>query len=192
MRQLAPCQKALDVAVGTGDLAIEIIRQEKAAQVVGIDLSTEMMRIGAEKAEKLGLTGRITFEEGSALALPYPDGCFEAVTCAFGIRNFSDLDAGLAEMLRVLRTGGQLVILEFSYPQRPIFRGIYNFYFNRILPGIGKRVSKDAHAYSYLNRSVKEFIHGEQMVVKLKEIGFQEPHLKTLTNGISTIYIAKK
>ncbi|MBR4511564.1 MAG: tRNA (adenine(22)-N(1))-methyltransferase TrmK, partial [Bacteroidales bacterium] len=116
VRRLTPCDNALDVASGTADLAIEMVRQDKVQQVIGIDLSEEMLRIGDDKIRKASLSARITLQQGSALALPYPDDHFNAVTCAYGIRNFSDLNLGLHEMQRVLHTEGQLLILEFSYP----------------------------------------------------------------------------
>lgn len=192
VRKLTPCDKVLDVAVGTADLAIEMVRQDKVQQVTGIDLSEEMLRLGNDKIRKAGLSARITLQQGSALALPYPDGHFNAVTCAYGIRNFSDLNLGLQEMQRVLRTDGQLLILEFSYPDNKIIRFFYDFYFTKIMPAIGRKVSKDPSAYSYLNRSVKEFIWGEAMAEQLRAAGFRNVSFHPMTFGITTLYLAQK
>lgn len=192
VRRLTPCEKVLDVASGTADLAIEMVRQDKVQQVTGIDISEEMLRIGDEKVRKADLASRITLQQGSALALPYPDGHFNAVTCAYGIRNFSDLNLGLQEMQRVLCSEGQLLILEFSYPDNKIIRFFYDFYFSKIMPAIGWKVSKDSSAYSYLNRSVKEFIWGEEMAEKLRAAGFRNVSFHPMTFGITTLYLAQK
>ena len=192
MRRLTPCDNALDVASGTADLAIEMVRQDKVQQVTGIDLSEEMLRLGNDKIQKASLSDRITLQQGSALALPYPDSHFNAVTCAYGIRNFSDLNLGLQEMQRVLQPDGQLLILEFSYPDNKIIRFFYDFYFTKIMPAIGRKVSKDPTAYSYLNRSVKEFIWGEAMAEKLRATGFRNVAFHPMTFGITTLYLAQK
>lgn len=191
VKQLVPCQNLLDGAIGTADLAIEIVKQGKAQHVMGIDLSKEMMKIGAEKVEKAHLQEQISFTEGSAMELPYPDGHFDAVTCAYGVRNFSNLDQGLREMRRVLKSGGQLMILEFSYPKNKIIAWFYDIYFSKILPKIGQWMSKDKTAYQYLNSSVKNFIWGEAMAAKLEKAGFCDLNYKTLSFGITTIYTAR-
>lgn len=191
VKQLVPCQNLLDVAIGTADLAIEIVKQGKAQHVMGIDLSKEMMKIGAEKVEKAHLQEQISFTEGSAMELPYPDGHFDAVTCAYGVRNFSDLDQGLREMRRVLKSGGQLMILEFSYPKNKIIAWFYDIYFSKILPKIGKWMSKDKTAYQYLNSSVKNFIWGEEMAERLRKAGVSGVHYRTLSMGITTVYEAR-
>lgn len=188
VKQLIPCQTLLDVAIGTADLAIEMVKQGKAQLVTGIDLSTEMMKIGAKKVEKAHLQEQISFTEGSALALPYPDGHFDAVTCAYGVRNFSDLNQGLREMRRVLKPGGQLLILEFSYPKNKIIVWFYDLYFSHFLPKIGKWLSHDKTAYDYLNRSVKNFIWGEEMAERLRAAGFYGVHYRNLSMGITTVY----
>lgn len=188
---LRPCHRLLDVAIGTADLSLEIMKQQKADSIQGIDLSQEMMRIGAEKVAKAGLTDRIAFQLGSALDMPYQEGEYDALTCAYGVRNFSDLDKGLQEFRRVLRPGGQLAILEFSYPTNPIIRFGYDLFFSHILPFIGRIVSNDQTAYSYLNRSVKEFIWGEEMVRHIESAGFRNVHFRPLTFGITTIYTAE-
>ena len=192
VRKLSPCQNALDVATGTADLAIEMVRQNKVQQVTGIDLADEMLRLGWEKVEKRQLNDRIRLESGNVLELSYPDGHFDAVTCAYGIRNFSDFDLGLQEMQRVLREEGQLLILEFSYPDNKIIRFFYDFYFSKIMPAIGRKVSKDPSAYSYLNRSVKEFVWGEAMAQRLRAAGFRKVTFHPMTFGITTLYSAQK
>jgi ubiquinone/menaquinone biosynthesis methyltransferases len=192
IRGLSPARDLLDVAIGTGDLSIEAMRQHKAMNITGIDLSVEMMKIGREKARKAALADAITFEEGSALEMPYSDSSFDTVTCAYGVRNFSDLDKGLTEMHRVLRAGGQLMILEFSYPGNPVIRAIYDFFFTRIMPVVGKMISKDPSAYVYFCKSVKGFIWGDEMAARIKAAGFSEVSYETLTFGITTIYRATK
>ena len=182
----------LDVAVGTADLAIEIIRQAKAQKVQGIDLSEKMMQIGRNKVQKRGLQDKITFMHANAQKMPFTDGSYEIVTCAYGVRNFSNLDEGLREMYRVLPTDGQLMILEFSYPSNRFVSFCYDMYFSHILPLVGRLLSRDRTAYSYLNKSVKNFIWGEQMCEKLRQAGFRQVSFEPLTFGISTIYIAVK
>lgn len=189
---LKPSDEVLDVAVGTADLAIETLRQERCHRVVGLDLSAEMIRLGKEKADKRGLANKIDFQLGSALAMPYDDGRFDAVTCAYGVRNFSDLDKGLSEMFRVMKAGGQLVILEFSYPSNRLIRGLYDFFFSRIMPLVGRLISKDPTAYLYFRESVKGFIWGDEMLQHLRQAGFQEAAYKPLTFGITTLYTATK
>lgn len=185
-------EHVLDVAIGTADLTLEMLHRGKAQRVTGLDLSTEMMRIGEEKAKSEDLEEKIAFIYGNAQEMPFADEAFDAVTCAFGCRNFSDLDAGLREMYRVLKQGGQLTILEFSYPSNPIVRTLYNIYFSYILPLIGRIVSHDKTAYTYLNRSVKNFIWGEAFIHHLHDIGFVYEHFTPLTLGIATIYTARK
>lgn len=182
----------LDVAIGTADLSIEAFKQEKARHIVGIDLSQEMMNIGKEKCSRLGLDKKIEFIKASALEIPFLDESFEIVSCAYGIRNFSELEKGLSQMYRCLKTGGELVILEFSYPQNPFVKFFYNLYFSNIMPLIGKILNKDSSAFKYFLRSVKEFIYGEEMLKKLEEIGFTNCEKTVLSLGITTIYTATK
>ena len=189
--QMVPVAHVLDVAIGTADLTIEMLKKSKAQRVTGLDLSREMMARGKFKVESLKLKG-VDFIYGNAQAMPFEDNAFDAVTCAYGCRNFSDLDAGLREMYRVLKRGGQVVILEFSYPENKIIRWIYDLYFSHILPTIGGWVSKDKKAYTYLNQSVKHFCWGEAFANHLREVGFADVQIKTLTFGISTIYTAIK
>ena len=181
----------LDVAIGTADLTIEMLQRGKAERVTGLDLSTQMMAIGEQKVECLGLK-EVEFTFGNAQEMPFADETFDGVTCAFGCRNFSDLDAGLREMYRVLKKGGQVTILEFSYPKDKVIRALYDFYFTRVLPFIGRLVSRDKTAYTYLNKSVKHFCYGEAFVQHLHDAGFKDEQFIPLTFGISTLYIAKK
>ena len=182
----------LDVAIGTADLAIEIARQHKQLQIQGLDLSVEMMNVGKEKVARKGLESRISFMEGSALVMPFGDGCFDVVTCAYGVRNFSDLGKGLSEMQRVLRKGGELVILEFSYPKNKVVAWAYDLYFTHLLPFVGRLVSKDKTAYTYLNKSVKKIVWGEEMCEHIRTAGFTAVKHKTMTFGITTLYTATK
>lgn len=192
VKRLSPVGSLLDVATGTADLALEIVRQDKATSVTGMDISTGMMEIGKAKVEKAGQQGKITFLEGSALDMPFAEGTFAAVTCAYGVRNFSDLDKGLQEMHRVLCNGGQLMILEFSYPSNRFVRCLYDFFFTNIMPFVGKVLSKNAGAYTYFRDSVKGFIWGQEMADRIAAAGFRNVTFKTMTFGITTIYYAEK
>lgn len=185
-------QRLLDVATGTADLALEIVRQGKADCVLGVDLSEEMMKIGREKIHQAGRNEQILLQRASALELPFEDDSFATVTCAYGVRNFADLDQGLREMRRVLRPGGQLMILEFSYPDNRLIAWGYDLYFTHILPRVGRLVSHDKTAYSYLNRSVKAFVWGRDMTDRLLAAGLSQAEYKTLSYGITTIYTARK
>ena len=191
VRLMPPAAHVLDVAIGTADLTIEMLRRGKAEKVTGLDLSDKMMAIGKEKVERLKLKG-VDFVHGNAQEMPFEDESFDGVTCAFGCRNFCDLDAGLREMHRVLKRGGQVTILEFSYPTNRLVRAVYDLYFTRILPGIGRLVSRDKTAYTYLNRSVKSFCWGEAFVQHLHDAGFSDEHFVRLSLGIATIYTAIK
>ena len=195
--QMKPARHVLDVAIGTADLTIEMLRSGKAEEVAGLDLSDQMMAIGKSKVEKFGSKiksgePKVTFVHGNAQEMPFEDASFDAVTCAFGCRNFSNLDAGLKEMFRVLTPGGQVTILEFSYPSNRFIRALYDFYFTRVLPAIGRMVSHDKTAYTYLNKSVKSFCWGEAFVQHLHDAGFREEHFTPLTFGIATIYVGVK
>lgn len=190
VQQMVPAKQVLDVAIGTADLTIEMLLRGKAEHVTGIDLSDQMMAIGRQKVERFDK--RVSFVHGNAQAMPFEDNSFEAVTCAFGCRNFQDLDAGLREMYRVLKPGGQVVILEFSYPTNRFVRALYDVYFTHVLPFIGRLVSRDKTAYSYLNRSVKSFCYGEAFLQHLRDADFEETQAKSLTFGIATIYTAIK
>ena len=189
---MRPAPHVLDVAIGTADLAIAMLCSGKVERGTGLDLSDKMMEIGEQKCEKAHLSDQVVFEHGNAQEMPFGDASFDAVTCAFGCRNFSDLDAGLREMYRVLKPGGQLTILEFSYPSNRFVRACYDMYFTRVLPRVGRLVSRDKTAYTYLNRSVKSFCWGEAFIQHLHDAGFQNEHFMPLTFGIATIYTAVK
>ena len=197
---MPPAEHVLDVAIGTADLTIAMLRAGKAQRVTGIDLSREMMRIGEEKltpkqgAAQTGTPGAnpVNFVYAHAQSMPFEEASFDGVTCAFGCRNFSDLDAGLREMYRVLRPGGQVTILEFSYPSNKLIRWGYDLYFSHVLPFVGRLVSRDKTAYTYLNKSVKSFCWGEEFLRHLTLAGFQDARFETLTFGIATIYIATR
>lgn len=197
VRMMRHAAHVLDVAIGTADLTIEMLRQGKTQRVTGIDLSEGMMEIGKEKVEKIKINGerlkeKVEFIYGNAQEMPFENEVFDGVTCAFGCRNFQNLDEGLRDMYRVLRPGGQVTILEFSYPKRRYIRALYDFYFSHLLPFIGRIVSRDKTAYTYLNKSVKGFVWGEQFVQHLRDAGFKDEHFKPLTFGIATIYTAIK
>ena len=189
---LTPCQRLLDVAIGTADLSLEVMNQNKAEFVQGLDVSQEMMKIGEEKVRKAGLEGKIAFQLGSALEMPYDDASYDAVTCAYGVRNFPDADKGLQEFWRVMKPGGQLAILEFSYPENPIIRWGYDLFFSHILPFVGRIISHDKGAYTYLNESVKNFMWGEEMCEHIRKVGFKDVKFRPVTFGITTIYTARK
>ncbi len=192
LETLPPEGRLLDVATGTADLALEIVRQGKAPHVLGIDLSEEMMKLGREKIRRASRQEAIVLQGASALELPFESESFDAVTCAYGVRNFSDLDQGLREMQRVLRPGGQLLVLEFSYPDNRLIAWAYDLYFSHIMPLVGRLISRDRSAYTYLNKSVKQFVWGQAMIDRLCRAGFQDPVYKTFTYGITTVYTARK
>jgi demethylmenaquinone methyltransferase/2-methoxy-6-polyprenyl-1,4-benzoquinol methylase len=181
----------LDVATGTADLALEACKPH-VQKVYGIDLSPAMLEFAKQKIRRRGLEHKIAVEEGSAEKLRFPDDSFDAVMVAFGIRNFSDLHEGLREMFRVLRSGGALMILEFSRPRPTPFRQIYSFYFTRILPKLGGVISRSPEAYQYLPSTVQAFPDGDSMIKILAAIGFVGGFQHRLTLGIATIYIAEK
>lgn len=191
IRGMHPHTHVLDVAIGTADLSLEMLRQGKAEQITGIDLSQEMMAVGEKKVTEKQQGDIVNFVLGSALEMPFTNQQFDAVTCAYGVRNFSDLDRGLSEMHRVLQSEGELMILEFSYPTNRFIAWCYDLYFSHIMPFIGRILSHDPSAYSYLNRSVKHFIWGEQMCEHIRQAGFFDVNYQPLTFGITTIYRAK-
>lgn len=180
--------RLLDVATGTGDLAIALARRLPAAEVAGIDISERMMEVGRAKIARAGLSERIELRTGDAERLDFADGSFNGVTAAFGVRNFGDIAAGLAEMRRVLRQGGRCWILEFSEPRGRIFGPLYAFYFHRVLPLLGRLVSRDGGAYSYLPRSVGAFPPPAEFSKMLLKAGFSEVRARRLSMGIAYIY----
>jgi demethylmenaquinone methyltransferase/2-methoxy-6-polyprenyl-1,4-benzoquinol methylase len=190
LRDLRP-REVLDVATGTADLAIEAQRQLKPERILGIDISPKMLDIGREKLAKKGL-GNITLLDGDSENLPFETNRFDAVTVAFGVRNFEHLQQGLLEMQRVLRSGGKLVVLEFSRPTAFPFKQLYGFYFKNLLPLIGRLTSKDNRAYAYLYESVQAFPDGPAFEAELEKAGFAHTQRRPLTLGICTVYTAVK
>lgn len=185
-------QRILDVATGTGDLAIMTHKYLKPKEIVGIDISAGMLEVGKQKIAKLGLEKTIQLQLGDSEAINYPDNSFDAVTVAFGVRNFQDLELGLSEMYRVLRPGGKVMILEFSKPKKVWFKGVYNMYMNIVAPKAGEWLSKNKDAYQYLNQSIKAFPEGETFLHILQSVGFKQTNLKRLSLGICTIYCGTK
>lgn len=181
----------LDVATGTGDFAIQAlsINPEK---VIGVDISEGMLEVGRKKIAQRGLSEKIELTLGDSENLPFADNNFDAVTVGFGVRNFENLKKGLAEINRVMKPGATLVVLEFSRPTRFPFKQVYNFYFKFILPKIGRLVSRDKSAYTYLPESVEAFPDGERFLAILHETGFKNTACKPLTFGTSSIYTAQK
>ncbi|MXV38706.1 bifunctional demethylmenaquinone methyltransferase/2-methoxy-6-polyprenyl-1,4-benzoquinol methylase UbiE [Flavobacteriaceae bacterium Ap0902] len=182
----------LDVATGTGDLAIALAKQNPQAQITGFDLSAGMLEYGRKKVKEKDLDQQIEMIQGDAENMPFEDDSFDAITVAFGVRNFETLEKGLKEIHRVLKPGGTFVILEFSQPQRFPIKQLYNFYFKNILPVIGKTFSKDHRAYTYLPESVQAFPFGEKLNQILKSVAFKNPKNKELTFGIASIYTSTK
>ncbi|MCR9289764.1 MAG: bifunctional demethylmenaquinone methyltransferase/2-methoxy-6-polyprenyl-1,4-benzoquinol methylase UbiE [Bacteroidetes bacterium] len=182
----------LDVATGTADLAIEISKQLKVDKIVGLDIANEMLEVGRKKLKRKGLDQLIELQLGDSENLPFEDNTFDAATVAFGVRNFENLEKGLNEIYRVLKKGGQIVVLEFSRPTIFPFKQLFNFYFKNILPLIGRFTSKDPKAYSYLYESVQVFPDGENFLSVLKQTGFSNTKSQALTLGICTIYTGIK
>jgi demethylmenaquinone methyltransferase/2-methoxy-6-polyprenyl-1,4-benzoquinol methylase len=184
-------EKILDVATGTGDFAIEALALNPK-EVIGVDISEGMLEVGREKIKKKNLENKISLQLGDSEKLLFNDNIFDAVIVSFGVRNFEDLEKGLKDMYRVLKPGGTTVIIEFSKPKIFPFKQIYNFYFKAILPVVGKIISKDRAAYTYLPESVKSFPDGKDFLNILEKIGFKKTTCIPLTFGISSIYIGKK
>lgn len=185
-----PVDHLLDVATGTADLAI--MTSKVAKQVTGADISAGMLAHGRTKVEKAGLARRIQLVQADAAALPFADGTFDTITIAFGVRNFEDLHRGIRGMVRVLRPGGRLFVLEFSKPQQTPFKQFFRFYFHRVMPLIGRLVSKDDAAYTYLPASVDAFPQGKHFEAILAECGLREVRSRRLTFGVATLYQARK
>ncbi|MBV7532308.1 bifunctional demethylmenaquinone methyltransferase/2-methoxy-6-polyprenyl-1,4-benzoquinol methylase UbiE [Chitinophaga sp. sic0106] len=189
LKSLQP-KKMLDVATGTGDFAIMAAKRLNPDHITGIDISEGMLSFGREKIQKAGLANQIRLQLGDSETISFPDNTFDAITVAFGVRNFENLHKGLQEMNRVLKPGGKLVILEFSNPTVFPIKQFYNLYFRYITPLFGKWIAKSQAAYSYLPESVKAFPQGDEMCNILKNTGFQAVTCKTLTFGICSIYVS--
>ncbi len=185
-------QHLLDIATGTGDFAIMAAQMLKPVSLVGVDISEGMMAVGKEKVKKMGLDDIISFAKEDCLSLSFSDGTFDAVTAAFGIRNFASLDRGLSEMCRVLRPGGHLAIAELTTPVSFPMKQLFKVYSHTVLPLYGRLVSKDKNAYTYLMRTIEAFPQGERMMEILKQAGFRDTAFQRLTCGICTLYTATK
>ena len=185
-------QRMMDVATGTGDFAIQACRVLNPKELIGTDISEGMMNVGRQKVKEAGLESRISFAKEDCTALSFPDNRFDAITVAFGVRNFEDLDKGLREMHRVLDTDGKLVILELSEPEWFPMKQLYALYSKVVIPTLGKLLSKDRSAYTYLPQSIKAFPQGEVMREIILKAGFSEARFKRLTLGICTLYTATK
>jgi demethylmenaquinone methyltransferase/2-methoxy-6-polyprenyl-1,4-benzoquinol methylase len=190
---LRPCKpmSLLDVAAGTGDMSIALAKL-KPRSIIGFDLSKGMLAIGKQKVSKCNLDNVIQMVEGDAEAMPFDSNSFDAVTAAFGVRNFEHTVKGLSEMCRVLKPGGKLAVLEFSTPRNSLFSKIFLWYFRNILPAIGKLISHDSSAYTYLPLSVSEFANREDFTAMLKEAGFINASYKEYTFGVVCLYMASK
>ena len=184
-------KRILDVATGTADFAIAALRLNPQ-EIVGVDIADEMLRHGREKLRRRKLDSLIRLESGDVEDLQFDDRTFDAAIVAFGARNFTDLERGLSEMHRVLHPGGRIVVLEFSRPKHPVFRRVYVLYFTRILPAIGRIVSRDREAYAYLPATVMQFPDGEDFLVILRRAGFRKTREERLTLGIASIYSGAK
>ena len=185
-------ENILDVATGTGDLAIEIFNRLHPKSITGIDLSKGMLDVATEKVAHLNLSQQISFEEGDCLALRFEEGSFNAVTVAYGVRNFEHLQQGYAEMYRVLAPGGILCVVELSTPTNPLIKLFYKFYTRLLIPTIGRFISKDRRAYSYLPESIAAVAQGDEMLDIMRSVGFQNCRFRPLTFGTCTIYLGEK
>ncbi|MGM0477596.1 MAG: bifunctional demethylmenaquinone methyltransferase/2-methoxy-6-polyprenyl-1,4-benzoquinol methylase UbiE [Bacteroidota bacterium] len=190
LKPLKP-KKIIDLATGTGDFAIEALKLNPN-RVVGVDISNGMLEQGRIKMKKRGVDNIISMEYGDSEHLPFDDGTFDALTVGFGVRNYENLEKGLAEMLRVLNEGGMAVILEFSKPKKFPVKQAFGFYSKYIIPLLGKSISKDASAYSYLPASVQAFPEGEDFKDILKKVGYKDVRSKMVSGGIATIYYGVK
>jgi len=185
-------KRILDVATGTGDVAIISYKLLKPEKITGIDISERMLSLGRKKVEKEGLTSVIELQTGDSETINFADNSFDAVTVAFGVRNFEKLEGGLKEMLRVLRPGGKLIVLEFSRPRTKIFRSLCNLYMRIVAPEVARWFSQNKKAYQYLNQSAKLFPERQDFVDILNSTGYSNTSFKPLSAGICCIYIGEK
>ena len=185
-------QQILDIATGTGDFAILACRELQPQFLIGADISEGMMEVGREKVQQAGLADKVSFAREDCTALSFADATFDAITVAFGVRNFEHLDIALGEMCRVLRPNGHLVILELSTPDRFPMKQLFTLYSKVIMPLIGKLISKDNSAYTYLPESIRAFPQGEVMQRSIRNAGFSQVRFRRLTFGICTLYVATK
>lgn len=190
--QSLPAPAILDVATGTGDLSIALARAIPGAAVTGVDLSEGMLAVGRRKVADASLSSRIELRQADCLRLPFPNASFDVVTVAFGVRNFENLRKGYAEMQRVLRPGGRLIVLELSVPPYPLVRPFYHLYTRGVIPLLGRIVSADRSAYSYLPASIAAMPQGTDMLALMREAGLPEARLKRFTLGVATMYVGTK
>lgn len=182
----------LDVATGTAEVAILASRLLNPNKIIGIDISNGMLEIGRSKIAKLGLQSKIELLNGDSEAIFFDDNTFDAITVAFGVRNFQHLEKGLIEIKRVLKPGGKLVVLEFSKPRIPFMRSLYNFYMKIVTPNMGKLFSKNRDAYKYLDESIKKFPEGKDFKIILDNLEYKKTYYKPLSLGICSIYCGEK
>lgn len=192
VREQPEAAAVLDVATGTGDLALELLKRYPQARITGLDLSAGMLEVARRKAAAVEGAERLSFEQGDSLALPYADNTYDLITIAYGVRNFAHLDKGLAEMCRTLKPGGTICIVELSVPANPLARAGYRLYSNHIIPFVGRRVSGDKSAYTYLPQSIAVCPQRGGMTALMRRAGFDNCRWKSLTFGVVTIYIGKK
>jgi demethylmenaquinone methyltransferase / 2-methoxy-6-polyprenyl-1,4-benzoquinol methylase len=190
LRSIQP-KRILDIATGTGDFALELLKLDPQ-EIVGLDISSGMLEVGREKMKKRKVDHVIQMVLGDSENIPYDTAHFDALTVAFGVRNFENLEKGLGEMLRVLRPGGKAVILEFSKPKKFPVKQAFGFYSRYVIPFLGKRISKDEKAYAYLPESVAAFPEGEDFLSILRKLGYQNVKAQTVSGGIATIYTGTK
>ncbi|MGZ3788250.1 MAG: bifunctional demethylmenaquinone methyltransferase/2-methoxy-6-polyprenyl-1,4-benzoquinol methylase UbiE [Bacteriovorax sp.] len=183
---------ALDLACGTGDVPLTLVKSPRVKKITGIDLSKGMVDIGVEKVKKKGFDKKINLMLGDGVNIPAADSTFDITTISFGIRNFSDPQKSLHDIYRVLKKDGRVMIMEFSIPTNPIIKAVYFFYFRHFLPRIGNLISKHKDAYTYLNKSVEDFPYGEKFLALMKNAGFKNLKKESLTFGIATLYIGDK
>ena len=191
VRRMKPL-RILDLATGTGDLAIKMAKRIPKVRIMGVDLSENMLAVAAEKVRRQGLDAHIALYQGDAENLDLTDGVVDVVTVAFGVRNFGNVDQGLQEIWRVLRSGGHIVVLEFSTPRNFLVRKLYQFYSNHFMKPIGGLVSRDRKAYNYLPDSIVEFSSPEEFLSQLERAGFEQCRRRSQSFGIAQIYIGKK
>lgn len=192
LKKYAP-KKVLDVATGTADFAIQSVKSNlQADEIIGVDISEGMLEVGRKKIKEKGIDHIIQLRRGDSEQLPFEEKTFDAYTVAFGVRNFENLEMGMSDMLRVLKTGGVGVVLEFSKPTVFPIKQLFRFYFRFIMPTVGKWISKDSRAYTYLPESVDAFPSGNAFLEVMKKVGYSNTRMIRLAGGIATIYIGEK
>jgi demethylmenaquinone methyltransferase/2-methoxy-6-polyprenyl-1,4-benzoquinol methylase len=186
-----PNSQILDVATGTGDLAIALSKIP-GTNIIGVDISNKMLEVGRQKVLRKKLEGRVDLRNGDSLRLPFEENQFDAVTVAFGVRNFENISQGLSEISRVLKPNGKIIVLEFSNPRKFPIKQLFNFYSRKLMPSVGKLVSKDSRAYSYLPESVQAFPTEDKFAKIIEESGFVDATYENVSGGIAAIHVATK